>query len=85
MTCIKSPFQRSLWTNLDGLIPAGKVEDGHYINTTDYPPQSNSDYTILSYDLSGAQLDFQVEALVGHNSSVFVPDHPLARMDRWTI
>ena len=64
-----------VWTDL---YQPGKIEDGHYINTTDYPPQSNSEYTILSFDLSGAQLDFQVEALVGHNSSVFVPDHPLA-------
>ena len=54
------------------------------------PPQSNSDYTVISYALgdnayylfrdlpSNAQIDFQVEAIVGHDSQRWVIEHPLA-------
>lgn len=52
--------------------------------------QSNSDYTVISYALgengfylfiglpSNAQLDFQVEAIVGHESQAWAIEHPLA-------
>jgi len=53
---------------------------------SDSPSESNSDYTVLSYVvgangnypftqiLPDSQVDFQVEAIVGHVSQVYVPD-----------
>ncbi|MCW4055061.1 MAG: hypothetical protein NWE84_09140 [Candidatus Bathyarchaeota archaeon] len=59
-----------------------------------YQLQSNSNYTVLSYALddllqllwrypfldtnSDVQLDFQVEAIVGHDSQLWYIEHPLA-------
>jgi hypothetical protein len=46
-------------------------------------PQSNSEYTVLSIPavypfISGAQIDFQVEALSWHYIEVWISDHPMA-------
>jgi hypothetical protein len=52
------------------------------------PSQPNAEYTIVSYDLNGdnyydfsdlpsnAQIDFQVEAIVGHDSQAWYIQHP---------
>jgi hypothetical protein len=45
------------------------------------PSESNSDFTILSLPAdypSNAQVDFQVEAIVGHDSQFWFIQHPLA-------
>jgi len=54
------------------------------------PSKPNSDYTVISYALNGdnayysfyglpsnAQIDFQVEAIVGHDSQAWYVQHPL--------
>ncbi len=46
-----------------------------------YPSQSSSENTVLQYSGkygSDMQLDFQVQALVGHHYEKSMPDHPLA-------
>jgi hypothetical protein len=57
---------------------------------TECPAQSNSSYTVISYSArsppynsydfypSNAQIDFQVATIIGHNSQMFVSDHPFA-------
>jgi hypothetical protein len=68
-------------------FPASK-----YLNYESHPPlsSSSSDYTIVSFALNGenayypltglssnAQIDFQVEAIVGHDSQAWYVQHPL--------
>jgi hypothetical protein len=56
-------------------------ESWSYSTYVSAPPESNSDFTILSLPAgypSTAQVDFQVEAIVGHASQVWVIQHPLA-------
>lgn len=46
-----------------------------------YPSPSSSEYTVLQYHWdygSDVQLDFQVQALVGHYYEKSIPEHPLA-------
>ncbi len=45
------------------------------------PIQSSSAYTVLSFPddyPANARVDFQVQAIVGHDAQVYVNDHPLA-------
>jgi hypothetical protein len=51
-------------------------------STGDLVPQSDSAYTVISIRrdypfVSGAEIDFQVQALIFHHVQVFVYDHPL--------
>jgi hypothetical protein len=51
-----------------------------YISNTS-PPESDSDFTVLSLSAEyphDAQVDFQIEAIVGHDSQAWVIEHPLA-------
>jgi hypothetical protein len=45
------------------------------------PPESTSEYTVLSFSADyppNAQVDFQVEAIIGHASQAWVIQHPFA-------
>ncbi len=53
-------------------------EVGVYIHVNLCTNQSDSDYTIISYPAYDNTIDFQVEAILGHDSLRFVPDHDLA-------
>jgi len=60
--------------------PVDPIQYAHYIENS--PKQSSTDYTIITIPLDSypenGQVDFQVEAMVGHTSLTFVADHPLA-------
>ena len=69
----------------DELYPQRECTMSKYLSE-DFPKASNSEYTILSVSAKkyppDAKVDFQVQAILGHDSQVYVleyiPDHPLA-------
>lgn len=62
---MKGHFSDSGWKELNDLAYSSLPALGHevYVIRIDYPPN--------------ATLDFQVEVMIGHKTSIFVPDHPL--------
>jgi hypothetical protein len=88
------------WTDLYPATELGYayVGDSLYV-PNNAPLESNSDYTVLSYLLgangeypftqisSNSQVDFQIETVIGHDSTVFIPDvydnEPLYYAGNW--
>jgi hypothetical protein len=76
------PYFGDSWTEMYPTRnwPVDPIQYAYYIEGA--PRQLSSEYTLIAISLNNypenGQVDFQVEAMVGHKSLTFVADHPLA-------
>jgi hypothetical protein len=84
---------RELYSPFNGLHSANYNDNGTFIPNGS-PAQSNNVYTVITYSAytvpyytyppvaypPNAQVDFQISAILGHDSQIFVDDHPLVPM-----
>ncbi len=84
---------RELYSPFHGLHSGNSSDSGTFI-LNGCPAQSNNVYTVITYSAysppyyaypqetypPNAQVDFQISAVLGHDSQIFVNDHPLLPM-----
>jgi hypothetical protein len=84
---------RELYSPFHGLHSGNSSDRGAFI-PNGRPAQSNNVYTVITYSAysppyyaypqetypPNAQVDFQISAVLGHDSQIFVNDHPLLPM-----